>query len=46
MYEGIEMVMQAISVGSVKSGVESVVASLVSHHEIGYILDLIAMPTN
>ena len=33
MNDGIEMVMQAISVGSVKFSVESVVESLVSHHE-------------
>ena len=36
MNDGIEMVMQAISVGSVKFSVESVVESLVSHHEIHF----------
>ena len=36
MYDGIEMVMQAISVGSVKFCVESVIESLVSHHEIHF----------
>ena len=36
MNDGIEMVMQAISVRSVKFIVESVVESLVSHHEIHF----------
>ena len=36
LYQGIEMIMQAISVSCVKFGVESVVESHVSHHEIHF----------